>query len=481
MRPRSRLERGRLLRGCVLRGDLVRRCGEQDRQEDRCAQRAADLAEEDAGRACYPDVARRHRVLHGELDGLHVQAEADAEQRHVDVGAPQGRVGADGGQQEHRDDQRGTAGDRELLVLAGTRGDLTGDHRRRHDAEDQRQDQQAGLRGRGTLHDLQVQRDGRDAAEHADADDERLRGADRERSGPEQSQRDQRLVAHPPLDHHESREAGQADEVAQPRPARGPAPGPSLLGDDQQRHQADDQRGGALPVDAVVAALMRDAQDPVHDHERDQPDRHVHVEDPAPATNAEDRVLPRQEPADNRPEHAGRREHGHEVAHVAGTVLWRHDVGEDRECEGEQPAGAESLERAERGEHVHRRREPAQRRAEDEHRDCDEEQRLAAVDVRQLAVERRGDRRGDEECRRDPRLDAQAVQIVADAPDRGRDDRLVEGGEKHAEQQPGKDRQNLTMGQRALAGGLIRSRGGHQLSSRFARSFSAKNCGRCFS
>ena len=40
-----------------------------------------------------------------------------------------------------------------------------------------------------------------------------------------------------------------------PRTAGGsPAPDPALLGDDQQRHDADHQRGGAPPVDPVVGA-----------------------------------------------------------------------------------------------------------------------------------------------------------------------------------------------------------------------------------
>ena len=36
---------------------------------------------------------------------------------------------------------------------------------------------------------------------------------------------------------------------------RGPAPGPALLGYDQQRHQADGEGGRAEPVDPALAAV----------------------------------------------------------------------------------------------------------------------------------------------------------------------------------------------------------------------------------
>ncbi len=226
--------------------------------------------------------------------------------------------------------------------------------------------------------------------------------------------------------------------------------------------------------------MVRQTQHPVDHHQRNEPDRDVHVEDPAPPADPEDVVLPRQEAAHHRPEHARRGEDRHEVAHVARAFLRRHDVGQDGQRQREQPARAEPLERTERGEHVHRRGETAQRRPNDEDHDRDEEERLAAVDVRQLAVKRGGDGRGDQERRGDPGLDAEAVEIVPDAPDGGGDDGLVERGQEHAEQQPGEDRHDLPMGQRTLPLGrrLATGWGGHQDSSRVAAPDAAKNCGR---
>src|SRR6478735_10727628 len=105
------------------------------------------------------------------------------------------------------------------------------------------------------------------------------------------------------------------------------------------------------------------------DGERGDADRDVDQEDPAPAVDAEDRVLAREEPADQWAEDTRRTEHGHEVAGVASALARRHDVADDREDEREEAAGTEALERAERRELVHRRRERAECRADDEDRD----------------------------------------------------------------------------------------------------------------
>jgi hypothetical protein len=94
--------------------------------------------------------------------------------------------------------------------------------------------------------------------------------------------------------------------------------------------------------------------------ERDDPDRHVDQEDPAPAGDAEDRVLAGEEAADDRAQDRGRAEDGEEVALVLGALSGRNDVADDREGEGEQATGPEALDRAEEGELLHRVGERAQ-------------------------------------------------------------------------------------------------------------------------
>jgi hypothetical protein len=130
----------------VLAADLAASQREQDRQEDRGAQRAADGAEERRGGRGDAHVLGGHGVLHGEDEALHVQAESDAEDRHEDVGMPQRRVGAEGGQQAHADEHEHRADDGEDLVAAGTGDQPPGAEGGEHQPGDHRQQEQAGLR-----------------------------------------------------------------------------------------------------------------------------------------------------------------------------------------------------------------------------------------------------------------------------------------------------------------------------------------------
>ena len=59
----------------------------------------------------------------------------------------------------------------------------------------------------------------------------------------------------------------------------------------------------------------------------------------------------------------------------------------------------------------------------------------------------------------------QVVQVVANRLNCGRDDRLVQRGQEHAKHQPGQDRQDLAVRQRAVRRGVSRADcgGGHAL------------------
>ncbi len=208
---------------------------------------------------------------------------------------------------------------------------------------------------------------------------------------------------------------------------------------------------------------------------------------------------PGEEAAGDRAEHARGGEDGHEVAGVLGALARGDDVADDREHQGEQAAGAEALHGAERREHVHRGGERARGRADDEHRDREQEQLLAAVEVAELAVDRRGDRRGDQVGRRHPGLDREAVQVVGDGADRRTDDGLVERREEHAQQQArtgssgsacGSTRRSRSAGRDRVALGQWSSphhdscavqsvRIGERPSSRAARTSRRRRDGRC--
>ncbi len=134
---------------------------------------------------------------------------------------------------------------------------------------------------------------------------------------------------------------------------------------------------------------VRDVQHPLHDDQREDPDRDVDQEDPAPAGDPQQRVGTGEEASDDGAEHARGAEDGEEEALVPGALPRRDDVTDDGQRQGEQTARTEALHGPEGRQAVHRRGERAQHRPDDEHGDGDEEQRLATVDVRQLPVQRR--------------------------------------------------------------------------------------------
>ncbi len=332
---------------------------------------------------------------------------------------------------------------------------------------DHRQHQEAGLGRRRAVHDLHVERQDHDPAEHGDADDDAGGDGHGGRTDPEQLGRDQGRVADGALDQHERRRGRQRrDDVAGHGAAVGPAPLAALLGHGQQRHEHHDQGQRAPPVDPDAAGLARGArhvQGAEDHHQRGEADRHVDEEDPAPAGDAEQVVAAGEEAADERAEHARRPEHRHEVAGVLGALARRDDVADDREHEREQAARAEALEGTERRELRHRRRERAERRAEDEHRDREHEELLAPVEVAELAVDRRRDGAGDQVGGRHPGLHRQPLQVVGDGADRRADDGLVEGTEEHAHHQARQDGHDLLVG--VLAGLLGLGVGCHRQRS----------------
>ena len=138
-------------------------------------------------------------------------------------------VGVDPGQQQHAGDQQHHADDREDPVATGAGDGLTRSHRPDHDAEHHRHQQQAGLGGGVALDDLQVQRQGGQAAEHPHADDEVQHRTDAERAAAEQTQGQQRVLADPVLGPQEARRSRsrrrrrRSATVRWPSPTRGPA------------------------------------------------------------------------------------------------------------------------------------------------------------------------------------------------------------------------------------------------------------------
>ncbi len=98
----------------------------------------------------------------------------------------------------------------------------------------------------------------------------------------------------------------------------------------------------------------------------------------------------------------------------------------------------------------HRLAQAREHRAGEEDDDRRQEHGLAPVHVAELAVDRRRDGRGEQVRGDDPGEVAEAAEVADDRRQRGRDDRLVERGQEHAEHQRGEDRRERAPGERRL-------------------------------
>ena len=176
-------------------------------------------------------------------------------------------------------------------------------------------------------------------------------------------------------------------------------------------------------------------------------DRHVDVEDPAPAQ------VVHEEAADQRPEHAGHAEYRAEDALVTAALPGRHHVPDDALRPGEQPAAADALHRAGGDQLDHRVGQPGEDRPDQEDHDRGLEELLAAVQVAQLPPQRRGRRRGQQVRGHHPGQMGQPVQVAGDRRQGGGHDRLVQRGQQHAEQQCADDDQHPAAAQRGRPGG----------------------------
>ncbi len=137
-------------------------------------------------------------------------------------------------------------------------------------------------------------------------------------------------------------------------------------------------------------------------------------------------------------------EDGSEEALVLGALGGREDVGNDGKGHRGQRGGPEPLQAPEDDQLHHAAAEEvaeprltghaAQGRADQKDDDAEQENRLAAVDVRELAVDRHHGGAGQQVSGGDPRVKVEAVEVGDDARQRGGDDGLVQRRQKQAQQ-----------------------------------------------
>ena len=164
---------------------------------------------------------------------------------------------------------------------------------------------------------------------------------------------------------------------------------PRVLGAAPRREQdeADDgraQQGRCRPSRCARTGRRTDGRQDRAGHEQgEDAERHVDVEDPAPGQ------VVGEEAAQQRAGDAGGPEDGAEEPLVAAALTGADDVGDDRHGQDDEPTGADALDGPEGDERAHRRGHARQDAAGQEDHDGRLEEALAAVEVAELAEQRR--------------------------------------------------------------------------------------------
>ncbi len=327
------------------------------------------------------------------------------------------------------------------LVAPRPRDRLTGCDRRDQDAGHQRDQLQPGF-GRAQAPDhLLVERQVGERAEQREADHEADRAGDAEDVVAEQGRRQNRFVG-AAFGPDERRQRDDSDQSQPDDLRRGPVvAGAAEGGQQDDRRERDAQQNRPGVVDPVLATFGDARQRCREDRHREDPERHVDVEDPAPARVAGE------EAADQRPRHAGDAEDRAEQPHVAAPLPGGDDIADRGLGADHQAAAPEALDRAEGDQLGHPVGEAAEDRSDQEEDEGGLEDDLAAVEVAELAVERRDDRDRQQVCRDDPGDVLEAAEVPDDRRQRGRDDRLIQRRQQHDQHQRPDHETHLPLGQ----------------------------------
>src|ERR1019366_5220906 len=179
------------------------------------------------------------------------------------------------------------------------------------------------------------------------------------------------------------------------------------------------QQAGAHVVDAVLTALPGQVEDQAGRDQGGDADGNVDVEDPAPGGVVDE------EAAEQRPGHRGQSKDGAEVPHVAAALAGGDDVARDLPGAYEKSPCADALEGPEPDQLDHVLGEPAEHGSDQEDDDRALKDALAPVEVADLSVQRRGDRRGEDVGGHHPGELGEAAQVAHDGGQGGGDDGLV--------------------------------------------------------
>lgn len=312
-------------------------------------------------------------------------------------------------------------------VLPGAPDEYATAQRGDQQPDDHGQRTQPRRGGRDAVDELHVGRQKRQGSQHREAHHERQHTAHRENRIREQPDRQNRFCGkafdedeghqgshrrdEQPDDRHRTpRVCGAAPACRQGQPGR-PEP-------DQDDAGVIEHRSGGAGEFGNGDSGDRD------DHHRH---RHVDPEGPPPAQ------VVGEQPAEQRADDGGDAEDRPERTLVAATITQRNDLADHRDRGHRDGSAAKTLQCSGRYEHPHRSGRAAQHRPRQEEQDRHLEDLLATEGVAQFAYDGGDDGRGKQVTGDHPGLVPCSAQIGDDGGQRGRHDRLIEGGQQHAE------------------------------------------------
>ncbi len=219
-----------------------------------------------------------------------------------------------------------------------------------------------------------------------------------------QRQREQRFDRAPLLaDKQSQRSRRQREQRRHP-----PSQAFHLQQRQQQRRNEQRQPGGARQIQRVPPQLLMRRQIAPEEEHRQQADRQVDPEHQRPRQMLDDKRA--QQRADDRRHAPHARQVAHHLRPLGGAV----DVADDGGGDRHDGAGAQPLQQTEADQPIHVGGEAAQHRAQQEQRSAEEEHPLAAVEIRQAAVNGDGDRLRQQIDREHPPQQREAAEIADD-------------------------------------------------------------------
>ena len=415
----------RLLRH-TLRNQRGQTRGEQTTHQ-RGTHGSTHLTEEVIRRRRGTNHTHRECILNNQSQELHGHTQTGTHHRKVHTEQPGRSLNSHGRQQEQAQrHNRGTA--RHITLIATGLRHHAARHNRHHQHDAHHRDhQQTSHRSAHTQRHLQISRDVLHCTEHCHTQRQRSAQSQQEVTVLEQVHGHNRLsrtVLH--RDKHQRsnhREDQQTNNLRRSPLVLVATPNRSKHQRTRTRHQ--NQR--AKVVDAVLLTVTERAvrQQENHRKNRQNSQRQIQPERPTPTRTLSNPA------ANQRTSHRRESKNATDNTHVAAAVAGRDHVSNHRLRQNHQTAAAQTLQGTSKNQPVHVLSERANNRTRHESDNRKNQEGLASELVRKLAVDRHRNRRKQDENGNHPAHVLHAVKLTDDRGQRRRQNRLVQRGHEH--------------------------------------------------